>query len=49
MTRCEQCGYFWQEENEDYPSCHYTGIDAWAPCVQDDVIEEPEDFVLEEV
>lgn len=32
MARCaDGCGYYWQEEWEDYPSCHYN--DPWpAPC-----------------
>lgn len=36
MTRCEMCGYFWQEEDENHPYCHYEGVEAWAPCEQDD-------------
>ena len=36
MSRCEQCGYWWQDEDEERPSCHYEGPDAWAPCEQDD-------------
>lgn len=36
MARCaEGCGYYWQEEGEDYPRCHYD--DPWpAPCEYDD-------------
>lgn len=39
MARCaEGCGYYWQEEGEAYPRCHYD--DPWpAPCEYDD---EPE-------
>lgn len=33
---CANCGYWWQEEWEDYPSCHYEGPTEWAPCEQDD-------------
>ena len=39
MITCRNCGYFWREEGEARPSCHYTGPDAWAPCEQD---SEPE-------
>lgn len=40
MARCaDGCGYYWQEEWEDYPSCHYN--DPWpAPCEYDDIEEE---------
>lgn len=33
-----QCSYWWQEEDENNPSCHYTGPDSWAPCAQDERI-----------
>lgn len=27
------CGYYWQEEGEDYPSCHFDQNSPWpAPC-----------------
>ena len=29
---CENCGYYWQEEWADYPSCHYEGPHEWSPC-----------------
>lgn len=29
---CENCGYHWQENWESFPSCHYEGPSAWAPC-----------------
>lgn len=29
------CGYYWQDEGEDYPSCHFDGIGK-APCEEDD-------------
>lgn len=37
MARCadSNCGYYWQEEGEDYPRCHYN--DPWpAPCEYDE-------------
>lgn len=43
MARCaEGCGYYWQEEWEDYPSCHYNY--PWpAPCEYDNEPEEEEE------
>ncbi len=34
MGYCEKinCGYYWQEEGEQYPHCHFDGPDGWAPC-----------------
>ena len=29
------CGYYWQDEGEDYPSCHFDGFGK-APCEEDD-------------
>ena len=36
MTRCEMCGYYWKEEGDRYPHCHFEGLDGWAPCENDD-------------
>lgn len=44
------CGYYWQDEGEDHPSCHYPSNDPFpAPCEEDDwdaepVEEEDEDY-----
>jgi len=43
MLKCSDCGYWWQDRGEEYPSCHYEGPDAWAPCEQDEYVEEDED------
>ena len=42
MSYCEQtnCGYYWKEEGEDFPSCHFEGLTA--PCEYEDC-EENED------
>lgn len=32
MKCSEGCGYFWKEEWEKYPSCHYPYDDDYAPC-----------------
>lgn len=40
MSECEKmnCGYYWKEEGEDFPSCHFEG---WtAPCEYEDGYEE---------
>ena len=29
------CGYYWQDVGEDYPSCHFEGFGK-APCEEDD-------------
>jgi hypothetical protein len=39
MSRCSNCSYCWQDENDERPVCHYTGFDAWAPCEQDELPE----------
>jgi hypothetical protein len=38
MAYCESsnCGYYWQEEWEDYPSCKFHGFGP-APCEVDDL------------
>lgn len=30
------CGYYWQEEGEDYPCCHCPDDGFPAPCEEDD-------------
>lgn len=49
MTRCEMCGYYWFDSDENGDSygrayCHYEGPPQWAPCEQDDNWIEPEDY-----
>ena len=39
---CEKCGYYYQEEGEDYPRCHYSDDRFPAPC-EEEVYEEPYD------
>lgn len=34
--RCEDCGYCWREDWEDYPHCHYPDNGFPAPCEYDD-------------
>ena len=37
MNPCEltNCGYYWQEEGEDYPRCHYSDDRFPAPCEEE--------------
>ena len=38
MGYCDQinCGYWWKDDDEDFPHCHYEGPDGYAPCEIDD-------------
>ena len=44
MKCSDNCGYYWQEDDEKYPSCHFEGPIGWAPCEQ----EENEDYYFED-
>ena len=37
------CGYYWQDEDDDYPRCHFDGYGN-APCEEDDWDDEPGDI-----
>ena len=44
MNECviPNCGYYWQDEGEDHPSCHYPSDSPFpAPCEEDDWDTEP--------
>ena len=45
MGACEisNCGYYWKEEGEEYPRCHYPDDGTKAPCEYEDDYEEPDD------
>jgi len=47
---CWNCGYHWQENWESFPSCHYEGPSAWAPCEAEETakIDELERLEYEE-
>ena len=35
IMKCDDCGYYWQDEGDAFPCCHYT--DSWpAPCELDE-------------
>lgn len=36
QIKCVDCPYYWKEENEKTPHCHYTYDDGYAPCEVDD-------------
>ena len=46
MSKCadSNCGYYWQEQGELYPRCHFDGF-GLAPCEYDD---EPVDTAYDE-
>ena len=37
--KCVDCPYYWKDENDDFPCCHFDGL--WeAPCeIEDDCKE----------
>ena len=37
---CRECPYFWTEDDDEYPSCHFNSLGAWdpAPCEQSDPV-----------
>lgn len=39
MTECKDCCYYWKEDHEDYPHCHwcYRCPDDIPPCEYDEV------------
>lgn len=41
--KCVDCAYWWQDEDEDRPCCHYNRDDGYAPCEVEEIIEEPEE------
>ena len=42
MSYCDtiNCGYYWREEGEAYPCCHYNDESYPAPCEYEDESEE---------
>lgn len=35
MLKCQNCGYYWQEDWEDYPTCKWSKF-GLAPCEEED-------------
>lgn len=46
MSACasSNCGYYWQDEGEEYPRCHYPDDGTPAPCEYEDETEDIDDF-----
>ena len=43
--KCVDCSYYWKEDHEAFPCCHYPYDDDYAPCAIDDMdyVEDEED------
>lgn len=41
---CATCGYYYKEENDSSPCCHFEGPEGWAPCEQEEIENETEDW-----
>lgn len=41
MNECKDCAYYWREEDEDYPCCHFVERcpGDYAPCEEPDFEE----------
>lgn len=49
MSECEKrnCSYYWRDEDEAYPCCHYDDPRFPAPCEEDDEDWEDDSYVEE--
>jgi hypothetical protein len=36
MRPCKDCPYWYKLDCDTYPTCHYEGLDNWAPCECED-------------
>lgn len=36
MNMCENCVYYYKTEYDDFPCCHCTEPEGWAPCEYED-------------
>lgn len=36
--KCKDCAYYWQDDDDDFPQCHFEKLGEWdtAPCECDD-------------
>lgn len=41
------CGYYWQDEGDEYPRCHFDGFGK-APCEEDDWDDDPAEEEVED-
>ena len=42
--KCIECAWYWQDEDEKYPSCKYYYDDGYAPCGIEERERETEDI-----
>ena len=51
MSECEKmnCGYWWKEEGEDYPRCHYPDDGTLAPCEYEDEDDDWDDYEPDDI
>lgn len=43
MKCSDNCGYWWADGDDRFPSCHYPYNDGYAPCEVDDDEESEEE------
>lgn len=48
---CESmnCGYYWQDEDDDFPRCHYPDDGTLAPCEYEDEDEDWDDYEPDDI
>lgn len=42
--KCIECAFFWREDFENHPYCHFDGDDCNAPCADANEYEPEDDF-----
>lgn len=48
IMKCEDCAYYWRDDDTKVKICHYQYNDGYAPCEVDEQYEEPDDYYVEE-
>lgn len=40
--KCKDCAYYWQDDDDDFPQCHFVKLGRWdeAPCEDDEAYED---------
>ena len=46
--KCEDCAYYWRDDDTKVKFCHYQYNDGYAPCEVDEQYEEQNDYYVEE-
>ena len=44
ILECENCCYFWKEDDDSYITCHYEGDPYYAPCEEQSRIHESQEI-----